>query len=44
MAAYFQSSVHVEPKEGGHFDLMGGTITGTFLEIDPDKLVSLIIQ
>ena len=40
MRAYFQSDVQVQPTEGGQFILMGGTISGTFLEIDPDKLVS----
>jgi len=41
MTAYFQSEVKVHPTEGGQFSLMGGTITGTFLEIDPDKLLHL---
>jgi len=37
--AYTQSSVQIEPKEGGKFALFGGNVTGEFVELKPDEKI-----
>lgn len=41
MSHYFNSAVNVDPTKGGQFKLLGDAITGTFLEIEPDKFLHL---
>lgn len=39
MNAYFQGSAQVDPRESGSFSLLGGAISGTFLELYPPKTI-----
>ena len=41
MKAYFNGAAEVDPRESGKFVMLGGMITGTYLEIQPNESVSL---
>jgi len=40
MKAYFNGAADVDPREGGKFSMLGGMISGTYLEIKPNESVS----
>lgn len=40
MKAYFNGAAEVDPRESGKFSKLGGMITGTYLEIQPNESVS----
>ena len=40
MKAYFNGAAEVDPRESGKFAMLGGMITGTYLEIQPNESVS----
>lgn len=41
MRAYFNGAAEVDPRESGKFSLLGGAISGSFLEIQPSKSIQL---
>lgn len=41
MKAYFNGAAEVDPRESGKFAMLGGMITGTYLEIQPNESVSI---
>jgi len=40
MRAYFNGAADVDPRESGKFSLLGGAISGSYLEIHPSDRVS----
>jgi len=41
MKAYFNGAAEADPRESGKFSMLGGSITGTYLEIQPNQSVHL---
>lgn len=39
MKAYFNGAADVDPREGGKFSMLGGMISGTYLEIKPNESI-----